>query len=43
MKNHESILIYGITYKTFAGVKPLLIRLDEVYGDLLKIMMELNI
>ena len=31
-KSYENILIYGISYKTFMGVKPLRIRFDKVYG-----------
>ena len=31
-KTYENILIYGISYKTFMGVKPLCIRFDKVHG-----------
>ena len=33
MKNHhENILIYGISYKTLIGSKPLLIRFGKIHG-----------
>ena len=40
-KSCENILIYGTSYKTFMGVKPLRIRFDQVYGSL-KFMMKLE-
>ena len=33
MKNHhENILIYGISYKTLTGSRPLFIRFDKIHG-----------
>ena len=31
-KSHENILIYGISYKTLIGSKPLRIRFDKIDG-----------
>ena len=31
-KSRENILIYGISYKTLIGQKPLHIRFDKIYG-----------
>ena len=31
-KSHENILIYGISYKTLIGSKPLHIRFDKIDG-----------
>ena len=34
-KSHENILIYDISYKTLMDVKPLRIRFDTIYYNLL--------
>ena len=39
--SYKNVLVYGISYKTFMGAKPLRIRLDQL--DVLKFLMELNI
>ena len=41
-KSHENILIYGISYKTLIGSKPLRIRFNKIDG-IIRTMIEVDI